>query len=160
MGEISEFPLSVRAFIRLYRWRRIDPVPHARLRRPLRESRVGLVSSAGLVLPDQTPFDDTIKGGDWSFREIPADVDPQLLVETHRSESFSREGLEQDKNLVFPADRMRELERDGRIGALGRRILSFQGSITAPGRLLRETAPAAAQLFVDDGIEAALLVPV
>jgi hypothetical protein len=34
------------------------------------------------------------------------------------------------------------------------------GSITAPGRLLKQTAPAAAQLFVEDTVDVALLVPV
>jgi D-proline reductase (dithiol) PrdB len=160
MGTMSEFTFGVRAMLAVYRWRRIDPVPWATLGKPLREARVGLVSSAALVLPDQTHFDGTIKGGDWSFREIPSDVDPQILVETHRSESFSRDGLIKDKNLVFPVERMLELERDGAIGSFNKRVLSFMGSITAPNRLIRESAPKAAQLFVEDGVEAALLVPV
>ncbi len=160
MGQMSEFTLGVRAMLALYRWRRIDPVPWAPLGISLREARVGLVSSAALVMRDQPHFDETVKGGDWSYREIPSSADPQSLVETHRSESFSRDGLAQDKNLVFPVDRMRELERDGVIGSFNPRVLSFMGSITAPNRLIRESAPAAAQLFVDDGVEAALLVPV
>jgi D-proline reductase (dithiol) PrdB len=101
-----------------------------------------------------------MKGGDYSFREIPSSTDPRTLVETHRSESFSREGLAKDRNLVFPIDRMHELERDGVIGRFNPRCLSFMGSITAPGRLVAETAPAAAELFVGDGVDVALLVPV
>ncbi len=34
------------------------------------------------------------------------------------------------------------------------------GSITAPGRLMRETAPEAARWLVDDGVDVAILVPV
>jgi hypothetical protein len=34
------------------------------------------------------------------------------------------------------------------------------GSITAPGRLTRDTAPVAARRLRDDGVDAALLVPV
>jgi hypothetical protein len=34
------------------------------------------------------------------------------------------------------------------------------GSITAPRRLVRDTAPLAATLLQEDGIDAALLVPV
>jgi hypothetical protein len=34
------------------------------------------------------------------------------------------------------------------------------GSITAPSRLMRDSAPAAAQLLVDDSVDVALLVPV
>ncbi|MGK2859308.1 MAG: glycine/sarcosine/betaine reductase selenoprotein B family protein [Thermoanaerobaculia bacterium] len=160
MGDYSEFSLKVRAMLAIYRWRRIDPMPWAEPRLPLAQANVGLVSTAALVLPDQPHFDESVKGGDFSFREIPSSTDPQILVETHRSESFSRDGLVVDKNLVLPIDRMRELERDGVIGRFNPRCLSFMGSITAPGRLVNETAPAAAELFVRDGVDVALLVPV
>jgi D-proline reductase (dithiol) PrdB len=160
MGDYSEFSLKVRALLAIYRWRRIDPMPWAEPRVRLAEANVGLVSTAGLVLPGQPPFDENVKGGDYSFREVPSSTDPQLLVESHRSESFSRDGLLEDMNLVFPIDRMRELERDGAIGRFNARCLSFMGSITAPRRLTLETAPAAAELFARDGVDVALLVPV
>lgn len=160
MGEMKEFTLGVRAFLKFYKWRTIDPVPWALPDKPIEESRVGLVSSAALVTPDQDHFDEGIKGGDWSFREIPSDIDPQVLIETHRSDSFDRSGLAVDKNLVFPVDRLREMERDGAIGSLNRRTLSFMGSITSPGRLIQESAPRAAERFVEDQVDVALLVPV
>ncbi len=40
------------------------------------------------------------------------------------------------------------------------RHLSFMGSVTAPGRLVRDTAPRAAELLVEDRVDVALLVPV
>ena len=160
MGDYSEFTLKVRAMLAIYRWRRIDPMPWAEPRVPLAKANVGLLSTAGLVLPDQPHFDESVKGGDYSFRELASSTDPAILVETHRSESFSREGLAEDRNLVFPIDRMHELERDGVIGRFNPRCLSFMGSITAPARLVDETAPAAAELFVRDGVDVALLVPV
>jgi hypothetical protein len=52
------------------------------------------------------------------------------------------------------------MEREGAIGSFNRRALSFMGSITAPGRLIRETAPRAAELFVEDEVDVVLLVPV
>ena len=160
MGQMSEFTLGVRAFLKFYKWRRIDPVPWALPDKPLAESRVGLVSSAALVLPHQAHFDEEMKGGDFSFRVIPSDVDVQTLVETHRSDSFDRTGLEIDKNLVFPVDRLAEMANEGVIGSVNHRALSFMGSITAPNRLVKETAPEAAELFVEDQVDVALLVPV
>ena len=65
-----------------------------------------------------------------------------------------------DPNLAFPLDRARELAALGLVGSLNRRHLSFMGSITAPGRLVRHTAPEAARLLVEDGVDVALLVPV
>lgn len=160
MGNFEEFSLATRAFLRMYPWRRIDPVPWTPLCKPLNECRVALVSSAGFVLPEQAPFDDSIRGGDVSFREIPAGTDVRTLRETHRSESFDHSGLHQDPNLAFPLDRLRELVERRRIGALNHRHISFMGSITAPGRLVRDSAPEMARRLVADGVEVALLVPV
>jgi len=160
VGELSEFPVGLRVFLRAYRWRRVDPVPWTPLRRPLSESRLALVSSAGFVLPGQVPFDESKRGGDPSFREIPSDTEAGVLVDTHRSEAFDHTAMCRDPNLAFPVDRIRELASRGRIGSVSPRHLSFMGSLTAPGRLVRDTAPAAARSLVDDGVDVALLVPV
>ncbi len=160
MGDLGEFSLPVRLFLRSYRWRRIDPVPWTPLPRPLAACRVALVASAGFVLPDQEPFDAARPGGDPSFRDIPADVRPTQLLDSHRSQSFDHTGMRRDPNLAFPVDRIRELARAGRIGEVNRRHLSFMGSLTAVGRLVRETAPEAARRLVADGVDVALLVPV
>jgi D-proline reductase (dithiol) PrdB len=160
MGHIEEFSRSLRLFLRTYRWRRIDPVPWQPLTKPLSDCRVGLVTSAGLVEPGMEPFDDEVRGGDWSYRVLPADVDVGSLIECHRSQAFDRTGLEVDKALGFPVERLRELERRGRIGSVSPRHLSFMGSITAPGRLIKQSAPEAARIFVEDEVDVALLVPV
>lgn len=160
MGSFSEFSLPVRAFMKAYRWRRIDPVPRALLKKPLADCRLALVSSAGFVLPSQQPFDESIVGGDVSFREIPSDVRVTTLVDTHRSASFDHTGMVRDPNLAFPIDRVRELVEAGRIGAVNTRHLSFMGAITAPGRLVRQTAPEAARSLADDSVDVALLIPV
>jgi D-proline reductase (dithiol) PrdB len=160
MGDTSEFSLTIRLFLRTYQWRRIDPVPWTPLRKPLSQCRLALVSSAGFVLPDQPPFDESFRGGDPSFREIPAEAEVRTLVDTHRSESFDHSGLRQDPNVAFPLDRVRELVATGRIGSVSHRHLSCMGSITAPGRLIKETAPPAVRKLAEDGVDVALLVPV
>lgn len=160
MGDPSEFSLKVQLFLKAYRWRRVDPVPWTPLAKPLSSCRVALVSSAGFVLPGQKPFDAGKRGGDPSFREIPSDVDVASLVDTHRSESFDHSGMRSDPNLALPVDRLSELARAGRIGSVNGRHLSFMGSLTATRAFERETAPAAARLFVQDGVDVALLVPV
>jgi D-proline reductase (dithiol) PrdB len=160
MGDLSEFSFVVRAFLKTYRWRRIDPIPWSPLRKPMDEANVAIVTTAGLVMPGEEPFDDDVKGGDSSYRVIPADADVSSLVDTHRSETFDHTGIRDDPNLAFPLDRLHELARDGLIGRVNHRHLSFMGSITAPGRLIRDSAPAAAELLVADRVDVALLVPV
>ena len=160
MGDLSEFQTGMRLFLKAYPWRRIDPVPWTPLRRPLADSKLALVSSAGFVMPDQEPFDGSRRGGDPSFREIPSDADPSILVDSHRSQTFDHSGMQRDANLAFPLDRARELVASGRIASLARHHLSFMGGITAPGRLTKQTAPAAVSRLVADGVDVALLVPV
>ncbi len=160
MGDLGEFSLKYKLFLKAYPWRRIDPVPWAPLKKPLKNSRAAVISSAGLVGRGQEPFDDSIRGGDFGFREIPADTDVATLMDTHRSDLYDHTGIRQDPNLAFPLDRLRELVKSGRIGSLNRRHLSFMGSITAPGRLIKKTAPPAVRKLVEDGVDVALLVPV
>ncbi len=160
MGDLGEFSLKYKLFLKTYPWRRIDPVPWAPLTKPLEACRVALVSSAGFVAPDQPRFDDAKRGGDTSFREIPSSVDAATLIESHRSKIFDRSGIRRDPNLAFPIDRLKELGIAGRIGAVNERHLSLMGSITAPGRLIKRTAPEAVQCLADDGVDVALLVPV
>ena len=160
MGNIDEFTLLIRGYLKAYRWRRIDPVPWAPLQKPLSECRLALVSSAGFVLPEQEPFDESVRGGDVSFRKIPSDTPVAELIDTHRSDSFDHTGMDRDPNLAFPIDRVRELVASGRIDSVADSHLSFMGAITTPGRLVRDTAPQAAQWLVDQRIDIALLVPV
>lgn len=155
----ADLPLSYRLFMAAYRWRRAAPSAPAPLRVPVARARVALVSSAGLVAAGDRPFDLALRGGDCSWRTI-ASVDPATLTVHHRSDAFDRAPLAGDLNVVFPVDRLRALMAAGEIGEVAPRHLSFMGSITAPGRLVSETAPAAAAVFVTDRVDVALLVPV
>lgn len=160
MGDLNEFPLKYRLFLKTYPWRRIDPVPWTPLKKSLTGSRLVLVSSAGLIRPGQKPFDHSIRGGDPSFRLITTDTDVSDLIETHRSRVFDHTGIQQDPNLAFPLDRLRELAAEGWIGSLNQRHLSLMGSLTAPGRLIKRTIPQILPQLIADGVDAALLIPV
>ena len=160
MGEIAEFSLVARTFLRTYRWRKIDPVPWAPLEKPLSDCRLALVSSAGFVTPNQAAFDGSVRGGDPSFRSIPSDFPSADLIDTHQSDSFDHEGMVRDPNLAFPIDRVRELAESGQIDSVGEEHISFMGAITAPGRLIRDTAPEIARRLVEGQVDVVLLVPV
>lgn len=159
MAELSELPLWMQAFMKAYPYRKAVWSKPATARR-LDQAKVALVTTAGLHMQDQPPFDASIKGGDCSFRIIPGDVAVQDLLIAHRSKAFDHSGLEQDRNLCFPLDSFRELEREKVIGELNARHLSFMGSITAPGRLIRQTAGEAAALLRQDSVDVAFLTPV
>lgn len=160
MPRLADLGFTLRTFLRAYPWRRLDPVPRAVLGKPLSECRVAFVSSAGLVAAGDRPFDEGVKGGDWSYRLIAGDADVQSLEEHHRSDSFDHSGIEADRNLALPLERLHELAAEGEIGAVAPRHISLMGSITAPGRLVKKTAPALAELLLADRVDVVLLVPV
>ena len=67
MARLGDLKLSHRLFMKTYRYRSVDWSPGARLVKPLNAVRLAMVSTAGLHLPDQAPFDPAIKGGDALF---------------------------------------------------------------------------------------------
>ena len=162
MATLADLKLTYRIFARNYPFGRyaVADNPLAKLAKPLSESRVALVTTAGLMLPGDKRFDRSLKGGDPTFRWIPNTSDVHGLIEDHKSDAFDHSGIEADNNLAFPLDRFRELVRDKKIGSLNERHLSFMGSIISPGRLIAETAPQAAELLKKDGVEAVFLTPV
>jgi hypothetical protein len=160
MTSLAALPLKYRAFLRMYRYRHADWTPGAVLKKPLTAARVVAITSAGYYLRDQAPFHPSVRGGDPSYRVIPADADLSVLRIGNRSDAFDSSGIEADKNLALPLDRLHELARDRRIGAVALRHFSIQGSITAPARLVSRTAPEIAAALHEDDVDGALLVPV
>jgi D-proline reductase (dithiol) PrdB len=160
MAKISDLKLTYQLFMKAYPYRRVDWNPGARLKRPLREARVAVVTTAAFFAPDQPPFDASIRGGDCSYRVISRDADLSTLRIAHRSDAFDIRGIESDKNLALPLDRLKELAGEGVIGAVAPRHFSFMGSIAAPRRLIAETAPEVARMLLEDAVDAVLLTPV
>ena len=160
MPSFDELDLKLRIFMKLYRYRRYDTTPHTPLQCPLTECRVALVTTAGLHTASQEPFDDHFMSGDYSYREIPNTVDVRALKSAHSSTVYDQTGSSADRNLVFPLDRFRELERGGKIGQLNDRHFSFMGSQTVPGRLIKRTAPEVGQHLKADDVDVAFLTPV
>lgn len=160
MARLSDLKLKYRLYMQAYPYRHLDWRPGAQLRKPLSESRIAVVTSAAFYCTDQQPFNPKIKGGDYSFREIPEDVTLETLKIGHKSDAFDHAGIEKDKNVALPLDRLRELKDKGHVGSISRRHFSLMGSITAPARLMSVTAPEIARKLFEDGVDVVLLTPV
>jgi D-proline reductase (dithiol) PrdB len=160
MARLADLKLKYRLFLQAYPYRRIDWRPGARLSKPLPQARIALLTSAGFSVPGQPPFNPSIRGGDWSFREIPSSVAVQTLLIGQKSDAFDHSGIEADRNLAFPLDRLREMADAGEVGPPAPRHFSIMGSISAPGRLISKTAPEIVQGLRDDEVDAVLLTPV
>ena len=134
--------------------------PLALLSRPLRTCRVTLVTTAGMHLAEQEPFDMTDKNGDPSFREIPSSVRIEELIITH--DYFPKADALADPNLVLPIEPLRQLAREGTVGSIGPRFFSFMGHILGEHleTLTRTTAPEVAAALKADAVDAVFLTPV
>ena len=122
---------------------------------PLAERRVAIVTSAGLHRRDDRNF--SLR--DLSFRVIPGDIATADLVMTQSSVNYDRTGFQQDANVVFPIDRLRELENAEEIGE----VADYHYAINGAGWLPHEIEPTARELaclLKEDGVNAVLLVPV
>lgn len=97
-------------------------IPYTPRRRELRETTFALVSTAGVHLREQEPYN---VEGDNSWRLIPGDVHTDRLMVTH--EHYDHRHADQDINCVFPLDRLRELADEGIIGGVGDKHLGFMG---------------------------------
>jgi len=162
MATLEDLKLHHRIFAKNYPFRSfaVKDNPVAELEKPLDKSKFALVTTAGLMLSKDKRFSNTIKLGDTSFREIPNDVEVRALFEDRYGSIYDHDGIREDRNVAFPLDRFRELENEGEIGGLNSRHISFKGSIVAPRKLIKKTAPEAAKLLVDDGVDAVFLTPV
>ena len=134
-----------------------DLVPLARLAKPLAESRLTFVSTAGVQPKGTLPFDVAHPVGDYSFRRIPAIATPADL-EIHQLK-YPTAGANRDLNVIFPIERLRELAAEGTIGGLTPSFFSFIGYNMDPERLERTLAEEIAAAVAADGAEAALLAP-
>jgi len=117
-------------------------------------ARIAIITSAGLSLRS----DATFRPGASDYRVIPASVDSADIIMSHVSTNFDRVGFQQDINVVFPIDRLRELAADGSIGSVADFHYSFMGA-TEPEKLERH-ARELAGLLKEDRVNSVILTPV
>jgi D-proline reductase (dithiol) PrdB len=134
-------------------------IPWSPVRIPLGEASMALVTSAGVHLKHDQPFDMENPEGDASYRVIPGDTALGDLTITH--DYYDHRAADRDVNCVFPLERLRELARAGKIGRVAPRHIGTMGHVlgTEERRLVTETAPAIARLLLDDGVDYVLAAP-
>lgn len=127
------------------------------LRRPLSESKVALVSSAGVHLEDQPPFHIETAAGDSTYRLLPDDLELRSLRFTHTH--YDTASAQKDPNTVFPLDRLHEAVAGGRIGSTSPVHIGMMGFNPNPTPIAQTTAPAVAEVLAEAGVDVVVLVP-
>ncbi len=121
---------------------------------PLKQRRVAIITTSGLHARGDRPFD--IGAAD--YRVIPGDTPTSELIMSHASVNFDRSGFQEDINVVFPIDRLREFAAEGAIGSLSDFHYSFMGAASI--RAMEPKARELAALLKKDRVDAVLLTPV
>jgi D-proline reductase (dithiol) PrdB len=120
---------------------------------PLARATVAIVTTAALAHPGEPWADQT-----HDYRLFERDDDRLLLA--HNSTNFDRSGFALDRNVVYPIDRLREMESEGVLGRVAPHHASFVGSTFELGTFLLDTGPRLASELRRDGVDVALLTPV
>jgi D-proline reductase (dithiol) PrdB len=130
-------------------------VPFTPLDKELSKVTVALVTAGGVHRRDQEPFNIADELGDLTFRPIAGDANTTDLMVTHHH--YDHSDADQDINVVFPLDILRELKREGFIGDVAREHVGYMGYTMQLRRMYEETAPAIAE-FIDKKAKADVIV--
>lgn len=123
----------------------------------LAQRRIALVTTAGLHMRGDRPW--APGGGGADYRVIPGDAVAADVVMSHLSVNFDRSGFQQDWNVAFPLERLKELARDGLVGAVAAFHYAFMGAIS-PVTRYEEKARELASHLKHDKVDGVVLCPV
>ena len=131
-----------------------DSSPWAPFERSLSEARVALITTGGVYMRDAQ---ETFVDDDPSYRVIPSTTPTSELGIFH--EHYDKSNAEKDINVIFPIERLREMDVEGAIGSIGADSFGFMGYIVGDNipRLMEETAPEVARVLRADNVDAALV---
>lgn len=133
--------------------------PWVPIQKPIPQSKIALITTAGVHLTSQKPFDMKNAEGDASYREIPFDISTEKLKITHNY--YDHRDADDDINVVFPIERLQTLFQMKDVGAINHRHFSFMGHIIKNQleRLLSETTPQVVKLLKEDAVDIVILSP-
>ena len=131
--------------------------PFAPARRALPMLNLALISSAGAYIDGTAPFDTSAPDGDFSFREIPSQIEAEDLRFAARG--YDPTAVESDSNSLLPLGRLFEFETNGIIGQLNPVFWSCCGFIPNAAQLVEEMVPRLVERVKRHEVQAALLIP-
>jgi len=131
--------------------------PWTVLKKEIADCKLAMVTSGGLHLKSQEPFRLGGIDGDWTFRSIPKDTPKEdiFISHPHYDHRFALEDL----NCIFPLDRFREFEAEGKIRELARTHYSF-GYVNNIYGLVKESIPSVIAHLQKEEVDIVFFVPV
>ncbi len=138
-------------------------IPWTPLKKPISESTFALMTSAGISMKTDPPFDverekREPEWGDPTSRKISATAGSADIEVNHLH--INTDYIKQDINVILPLTRFKEFEQEGIIGRLAPTSYSYYGfQPSYPEELLEKTVPAVLSSMKAEGVEAVLLTP-
>ncbi|MBF0238944.1 MAG: hypothetical protein HQM12_14665 [SAR324 cluster bacterium] len=136
-----------------------DSIPWTPLSKPLSQCKLALITTGGVHLKTDPPFNMSDPEGDPSYRKIPSNIAIDQLMITH--DYFDHKDADQDINLVLPIEIVRGFQQEGRIGQLADHFYGLMGHIEGQhlDTLVKKTAKVLAKQMKQESVDVALLVP-
>jgi hypothetical protein len=137
-------------------------IPWTPMKKPLSQTTIALVTSAGINLKTDPPFDMEREKretfwGDRSYRIIPKGTTENDIDVNHLH--INTKYIKKDINVMLPLSRMVEFEQEGIIGQLAPSSFSFYGYQWENTDFLKEAVEPISKKMVDERVEAVLLTP-
>lgn len=155
----SRFPIISEMWAKKFKAYGVEGIPWTPFEKELSQCKVAIVTSAGVHVKTQQPFDMEDHEGDPTFREVPRDTPKSELTITHKY--YDHTDADKDINIVYPIDRFFEMKERGEIGDVAEMHYGFMGHIL--GRhlkaLVEETGPEIARMLKSSGVDVVFLTP-
>jgi D-proline reductase (dithiol) PrdB len=136
-----------------------DTIPWTPLLKPLSNCKIALLTTGGVHLRNDAPFDMKDKYGDPTYRKIPSSVALKDITITH--DYYNHHDADQDINLIFPIEILRDAQQKGLVGESAEFFYSFMGHIDKHliKTLMEKTAKEVAHLLKKEKVDIAFIVP-
>jgi len=139
-----------------------ETIPWKPMAKPLAQTTIALVTSAGISLKSDPPFDMEREKretfwGDRSYRRIPRGTTEKDVNVNHLH--INTKYILQDINVMLPLTRMAEFEHESVIGHLAPTSYSFYGFQMESNDFIHEAIEPMSGQMRTEGVEAVLLTP-
>ena len=144
---------------RNYKALEFKTIPWTKLEKPLKDSKIVLITTGGIHLKSDKEFDLSDPNGDSTFRRIPYDTNLNDLIITHKY--YDHHDADRDPNLILPIKVLSELQSEGVVGPSCENHYSFMGHIEEPHltTLIQKSSVEVAKEIKQQKVDIALLVP-
>jgi len=137
-------------------------IPWTPMKKPLNQITLAVVTSAGISLKTDPPFDMEREKreavwGDRSYRAMPRGTTEKDIEVKHLH--INTNYIKQDINVILPLARMAEFEQEKIIGRLAPTAYSFYGFQWQNTDFLKEAIEPISKGMKSEGVEAVLMTP-